>query len=95
MTPSFQPELAVLRARDLRAEAAAARRDPARRDPARRDPARRGAARHDPAHRGLTRRGHVLATARHAAGFWLIEAGLHLLAGTGGGGDRPGQRTTA
>jgi hypothetical protein len=90
MTPSFQPELAVLRARDLRAEAAAARRDPARRDPA-----RRGAARHDPARRGPTRRGHVLATARHAAGFWLIEAGLHLLAGTGGGGDRPGQRTTA
>jgi hypothetical protein len=94
MTPSFQPELAVLRARDLRAEAAAARRahtarrDPARRDPARRDPTRRGATRRDP-----TRRGQVLATARHAAGFWLVEAGLHLLAGTGGGGDRPGQRT--
>jgi hypothetical protein len=90
MTPSFQPELAVLRARDLRAEAAAARRDPAHRGAARHDPAR-----HDPARRGPTRRGHVLATARHAAGFWLIEAGLHLLAGTGGGGDRPGQRTTA
>jgi hypothetical protein len=90
MTPSFQPELAVLRARDLRAEAAAARRDPAHRGAARHDPAR-----HDPTRRGPTRRGHVLATARHAAGFWLIEAGLHLLAGTGGGGDRPGQRTTA
>lgn len=91
MTPSFQPELAVLRARDLRAEAAATRRART----ARRDPARRGAARHGPARRDPTRRGHVLATARRTAGFWLVEAGLHLLAGTGGGGDRPGQRTTA